>query len=207
MNSLLLLVTASAGEDKKIKVWDLRSGLLFKELKGHTDIVHALCFDNHSEVLCSGGLDNTVKFWDIHRRGIQIGPNLTEKSPSGVNHSGELIRSSSLEFAVYSIVCDIQNVFYLSGAKKPQRSTQNLGLLKGRCDSDVNEVCKKLNENRLMDKKGEKLDFGKSSSPTGSMTINTRRRAAQAAATSSNSSTRVSNTSYLFSNNDDLYEA
>lgn len=64
---------ASAGEDKKIKLWDLRSGGLFREFKGHSDIVHSLAFDNNSEVLCSGSLDRTVKFWDVHRKNIKIG--------------------------------------------------------------------------------------------------------------------------------------
>jgi WD40 repeat protein len=127
---------ASAGEDRKIKIWDLRSGGLFKEFKGHSDIVHALEFDNNSEVLCSGGLDKTVKFWDFHQKNISIEADLlkndlnssknSSKYSNSSSSSNELIRSFNVDFNVYSIGCDVQNVFYFTGARKPNKSVLNL---------------------------------------------------------------------------------
>jgi WD40 repeat protein len=32
------------GDDRRIRVWDLNTGTLFKELRGHTETVHALSF-------------------------------------------------------------------------------------------------------------------------------------------------------------------
>ncbi len=126
---------ASSGEDKKIKLWDIRSGGLCKELKGHTDIVYALEFDNNSEVLCSGGMDKTVKLWNIHSKNVVIEPDfgLSSFKSSGcvLNNvqstgcSSELMRSISLNFNVYSINVDVQNVFYFSGARKPSCQRMN----------------------------------------------------------------------------------
>jgi hypothetical protein len=86
-----------------------------------------LSFDNNSEILCSGGMDKTVKFWDFHQKNIQIGPKVfsfdstlqnTNKNQSSPNTSSELIRSMNVDFSIYSIYCDVQNVFYVNGAKK-----------------------------------------------------------------------------------------
>ena len=121
---------ASSGEDKRIKLWDIRSGGLCKELKGHTDIVYALEFDNNSDILCSGGLDKTVKFWNLHSKNITIEPDFVAKSSFKSNKTGsnvnspfgvsnELMRSVNVNFNVYSISTDVQNVFYFSGARKP----------------------------------------------------------------------------------------
>lgn len=116
---------ASAGEDKKIKVWDLRTGGMLKELKAHMDIVHSLAFDNNSEILCSGGLDKTVKFWDVHNKNnVLIEPNLRTYQLSSKNlnsslNSSELVRSINVDFNVYSISIDVQNVFCINGARKP----------------------------------------------------------------------------------------
>jgi transcription initiation factor TFIID subunit 5 len=43
-----------AGEDFDILVWDLSSGKVCKELKGHTAIVHSLAFNDDSCMLASG---------------------------------------------------------------------------------------------------------------------------------------------------------
>lgn len=222
---------ASAGEDKKIKLWDLRSGVLFKEFKGHSDIVHSLCFDNNSEVLCSGGLDKNVKFWDVHRKNIKIGPDMSDgssesKTIKNQNHSSELIKSINADFNIYSIYCDIQNVFYLTGAKKSEKiNHQNVNSASNNVNNSTNNGSnsnqKKTNLKHEKFLKSEKKyeipnqNFY-SRNPTSNLsssTINTRRRAAQVAANTNsrylnNSSPYSTGTSsYLFSNNDDLYEA
>ena len=114
----------------KKQVFDLRSGGLYKEFKGHGDIIHALKFDNNSEILCSGGLDKTLKFWDVHLKssaGHQLllfgedplnSSKSSSKLSSGAASSIELLRSMNVDFHVYSIECDVQNVFYFTGALK-----------------------------------------------------------------------------------------
>ena len=210
----------SAGEDRKIKLWDLRSGVLFKEFKGHTDIVHSLHFDNNSEVLCSSDLDKSVKFWDVHRKNIKIGPESTlGQETKYLNHSNELIRSMHLDFSVYSVYCDVQNVFYLNGARKPVHSSA------AKADEDKSNQTN-LTKSVKTDSHNQKLKNQQAPSqilmnqplaPSASnLTMNTRRRAAQAAMASINnnnsfdSAAAANNSttgSYFFSNDDDLYEA
>ena len=42
------------GDDRRIRVWDLNTGSLFKELRGHTETVHSLSFNKDSTLLASG---------------------------------------------------------------------------------------------------------------------------------------------------------
>ncbi|CAC5390223.1 TAF5 [Mytilus coruscus] len=57
------------GDDRRIRVWDLNTGTLFKELRGHTETVHALSFNKDSTLLASGGIDCCIKAWDV-RKGV-----------------------------------------------------------------------------------------------------------------------------------------
>jgi len=45
-----------AGEDQTVKVWDLASGMLLRDLVGHTDFIYSLVFSNDSALLASGQL-------------------------------------------------------------------------------------------------------------------------------------------------------
>ena len=56
---------ASAGEDRRVKIWDLASSALLKDLRGHNDIVQCLTWSRDSNLLVSGGLDGFVKLWDV----------------------------------------------------------------------------------------------------------------------------------------------
>ena len=260
---------ASAGEDKKIKIWDLRSGGLYKEFKGHTDIIHSLLFDNNSEILCSGGLDRTVKLWDVHSKNIQVELNSNKlndstklnKSFNSSFTSNELIKSINVDFSVYSIDCDVQNVFYFSGACKKSNKiitkTNNsntseiinsnlitLPQMKNVNNNEPNLSAMPTHQLKLpishptsviqpsISKISSKIVKKVNSSPPDTIsaaipnsqqskpTINTRRRAAAALASSSSSNNTSSSTStsinintnqqdtssYLFKNNDDLYE-
>jgi len=42
------------GEDMKVKVWDLGTGTLFKDLQGHSDVIYSLVFNAQSTLLASG---------------------------------------------------------------------------------------------------------------------------------------------------------
>jgi len=43
-----------------VKVWDLASGMLLKDLHGHTDFIYSLAFSNDSALLASGQLQSVV---------------------------------------------------------------------------------------------------------------------------------------------------
>jgi transcription initiation factor TFIID subunit 5 len=57
-------MVVSAGEDKKVILWDLGTGKMMQELTGHTDTIRALSFSQEGSMLASGGLDNTVCLWN-----------------------------------------------------------------------------------------------------------------------------------------------
>lgn len=61
---------ATAGEDGKIKLWDIKSKTLIETLKGHRNTVNGLKFGLNSNNLCSVSADRTMKQWDAAQRGI-----------------------------------------------------------------------------------------------------------------------------------------
>lgn len=61
---------ATAGEDGKIKLWDVRNNQLINTLKGHRNCVNGIKFGLNSNNLCSVSSDRTLKQWDCAQRGI-----------------------------------------------------------------------------------------------------------------------------------------
>ena len=48
-----------------IRIWDLETGLVVKELAGHTGSVRSLVFYDDGQHLVSGSHDKTIKIWDV----------------------------------------------------------------------------------------------------------------------------------------------
>lgn len=59
------LLDLSAGEDKRVRVWDLAAGAMLLELKGHTHTVLGLSWSRDSECVASCGLDGAVRVWNV----------------------------------------------------------------------------------------------------------------------------------------------
>jgi WD40 repeat protein len=51
--------------DDPIRVWDVETGVLVKELAGHRGQVKSLVFIDDGHLLISGSYDNTIKIWDV----------------------------------------------------------------------------------------------------------------------------------------------
>lgn len=47
------------------QVWDMPTGRLLRELRGHTKRVHSLAFHPEETLLASASADRTVRFWDL----------------------------------------------------------------------------------------------------------------------------------------------
>lgn len=57
-------VLASGGSDRDVKVWEVATGKLLRELKGHRDAVTALAFSPDGKTLASGSNDYSLRYWD-----------------------------------------------------------------------------------------------------------------------------------------------
>ncbi|HWT03300.1 MAG TPA: adenylate/guanylate cyclase domain-containing protein [Pyrinomonadaceae bacterium] len=55
----------SAGDDKTVKLWDAKTGQLYRILEGHTDTVVCLGFSADSKIIASKGrrADSTIRLW------------------------------------------------------------------------------------------------------------------------------------------------
>ncbi|CAN0216022.1 unnamed protein product, partial [Phaeothamnion confervicola] len=56
---------ASAGFDKKIKLWDGRTGRFIATLTGHVGAVYQVAWSSDSRLLVSASKDSTVKLWSV----------------------------------------------------------------------------------------------------------------------------------------------
>ncbi len=55
--------------DNTIKLMDLHHGTVIKTMLGHTQPIQSLAFSAESSMLVSGGLDCTVRCWDVKGAG------------------------------------------------------------------------------------------------------------------------------------------
>jgi WD40 repeat protein len=58
---------ASASFDKKVKVWDGRTGAFIATLTGHVSAVYQVAWSTDSRLLISASKDSTAKVWDLKK--------------------------------------------------------------------------------------------------------------------------------------------
>ena len=88
-----LLATPSGERGNELAIWDLETGEVLREFRGHTDLANPTAFSPDSALLVSSGLENTYAVWDVttgDRMGVLEVPitRATEFSPHAVFVSG-----------------------------------------------------------------------------------------------------------------------
>lgn len=198
-----------------MKIWDLRMGTQLKEYRSHTNFIHSLAFDNHSQVLCSGGIDRSLKFWDFTGgQQMKQEPKTATTTSTKTPATNDLLSSAQLEFDVYSVSVDSHNVFYACGARKEAVVIPQID-----CKQEENKVVEK-SEKIEVNETTSTSTTTKNSSPLNNETTSTRKvgvSTRKSSATAKNvpsqpqpqaaaANTSSNNSNYNFLNNDDLYE-
>jgi transcription initiation factor TFIID subunit 5 len=68
-SSILGISLTSTGLDSSIWLWDLGSSRPIKRMTGHKGPIQSLSFSAESSILVSGGMDCTVRCWDVKSSG------------------------------------------------------------------------------------------------------------------------------------------
>jgi len=55
--------TLASGSDEVVRMWEVKSGVLLRALRGHRGVVRSVAFNSKGDTLASGSEDNTVKLW------------------------------------------------------------------------------------------------------------------------------------------------
>jgi WD40 repeat protein len=58
-------LVASASCDTTVRLWDLATGAVRAELRGHTDGVPGVAFSPDGQLIASASWDTTVRLWDL----------------------------------------------------------------------------------------------------------------------------------------------
>lgn len=100
---------ATGGDDGKVKVWNMTSGLCFVTFTEHTSSVTNVTFTSRGFVIVSASLDGTVRAFDLHRyRNFRTftSPRPAQFSSLAVDPSGDLVSAGaqdSFEVFIWSM--------------------------------------------------------------------------------------------------------
>ncbi|ETO02686.1 WD-40 repeat-containing protein, partial [Reticulomyxa filosa] len=77
-----------------VRLWDIRCGKQIQVFNGHTSTVCSVEYSpfvvknstGNSNVICSGSLDNTIRFWDIRSNKEELCIKISDDDEDGINY-------------------------------------------------------------------------------------------------------------------------
>ena len=58
-------MVASGSRDKIIKIWNIETGKVIRNLEEHTDTVWSICLSSNGKTLVSGSYDKYIIVWNV----------------------------------------------------------------------------------------------------------------------------------------------
>jgi WD40 repeat protein len=79
-------------DDSVARLWDVRSGRLLRELRGHTDVVYGAVFDPADRSIVTSSLDGTARLWNARTgRAIARLDGIGQTAPAEFSANGKLV--------------------------------------------------------------------------------------------------------------------
>ncbi|MBV9959791.1 MAG: WD40 repeat domain-containing protein, partial [Acidobacteria bacterium] len=73
------ILASCASYGAEVKLWDVQTLALIRELKGHTEEIEAVAFSPDGKTLASGGWDKQLKLWDVATGNLKQSLNNVER--------------------------------------------------------------------------------------------------------------------------------
>ena len=58
-------MVASGSRDKIIKIWNIETGKVIRNLEEHTNFVYSICLSSNGKILVSGSSDEYIIVWNV----------------------------------------------------------------------------------------------------------------------------------------------